>query len=83
MKRSQYEKFMELLKLLEKYTYITTDDFSIPDVEYLYIDNNFLNPIRLRRSDDFRVEFNISPFINSIFRPVNKKYENNSHLNEY
>lgn len=83
MKRTHYNKFIELIGLLEKHQYLTSDDFTIPGVEYIYLDKTFLNPIRFRRSDDFRVEFNVGIFAESEFRPVKPRFENNTHLNEH
>ena len=40
------EKYLELISLLKKHTFLTSDSFDYPDRTYIYLDERYNNPIR-------------------------------------
>ena len=80
---SLLDKYNNLIYLLEKHKYLTSDDFASPDRTYIYLDYKFLKPIRFMDIGDISMEFNLKTYKNSEFREVKRKYNNITYLNEH
>lgn len=77
------EKYLELISLLEKHTFLTSDSFDYPDRTYIYLDERRDSQIRFMNIGDITSEFNIDIYKDCLFREVQRKYNNISHLNNY
>ena len=63
------EKYLELISLLKKHTFLTSDSFDYPDRTYIYLDERYNNPIRFV---DFGITlgFNLDIYKNTLLLPL-------------
>jgi hypothetical protein len=83
MKNNKVNKYLDLICQLEKHKFLTSDSFDCPDRTFIYLDYSYLKPIRIMNLGDITSEFNIDIYKDCEFREVQRKFENNSYLNDH
>jgi hypothetical protein len=68
------DKYNNLIYLLEKHKYLTSDDFASPDITYIYLDYKFLKPIRFMDIGDISMEFNLNIFKEYCFCKIQNSF---------